>query len=93
MNIIIGIVILLASFLFAMLGLGGGMVYVPALNWAGYDLITVALPLGLLLNGLNTSFALIQFGKKKTSRLERWGIYGWCCTYCFANRSSYFKTC
>jgi len=65
MNIIIGIVILLASFLFAMLGLGGGMVYVPALNWAGYDLITVALPLGLLLNGLNTSFALIQFGRKK----------------------------
>ena len=65
MNIIIGIIILLASFLFAMLGLGGGMVYVPALNWAGYDLITVALPLGLLLNGLNTSFALIQFQKKK----------------------------
>jgi len=65
MNIIIGIIILAASFLFAMLGLGGGMVYVPALNWAGYDLITVALPLGLLLNGLNTSFALIQFGKKK----------------------------
>ncbi len=65
MNIIVGIIILIASFLFAMLGLGGGMVYVPALNWAGYDLITVALPLGLLLNGLNTSLALIQFGKKK----------------------------
>ncbi len=65
MNIIIGIIILAASFLFAMLGLGGGMVYVPALNWAGYDLIKVALPLGLLLNGLNTSFALIQFGRKK----------------------------
>ena len=65
MNIIIGIIILAASFLFAMLGLGGGMVYVPALNWAGYDLITVALPLGLLLNGLNTMLALIQFNKKK----------------------------
>ena len=65
MNIIIGIIILAASFLFAMLGLGGGMVYVPALNWAGYDLVTVALPLGLLLNGLNTSLALIQFNKKK----------------------------
>ena len=65
MNIIIGIIILLASFIFAMLGLGGGMVYVPALNWAGYDFVTVALPLGLLLNGLNTSFALIQFGIKK----------------------------
>ncbi len=65
MNVLIGIIILAASFLFAMLGLGGGMVYVPALNWAGYDFVTVALPLGLLLNGLNTSFALIQFGKKK----------------------------
>ncbi len=65
MNIITGIIILAASFLFAMLGLGGGMVYVPALNWSGYDLIKVALPLGLLLNGLNTSFALIQFGRKK----------------------------
>ncbi len=65
MNIIVGIIILAASFLFAMLGLGGGMVYVPALNWAGYDLVTVALPLGLLLNGLNTSLALIQFGRKK----------------------------
>ena len=65
MNIIIGIIILAASFLFAMLGLGGGMVYVPVLNWAGYDLVTVALPLGLLLNGLNTSLALIQFNKKK----------------------------
>lgn len=65
MNIIIGIIILAASFLFAMLGLGGGMVYVPVLNWAGYDLVTVALPLGLLLNGLNTLLALIQFGRKK----------------------------
>jgi uncharacterized membrane protein YfcA len=65
MNAIIGIIILAASFLFAMLGLGGGMVYVPALNWAGYDFISVALPLGLLLNGLNTAFALIQFGRKK----------------------------
>ena len=65
MNIIIGIIILAVSFLFAMLGLGGGMVYVPVLNWAGYDLVKVALPLGLLLNGLNTSLALIQFGRKK----------------------------
>lgn len=62
---IVGIIIFLASFLFAMLGLGGGMVYVPVLNWAGYDLVQVALPLGLLLNGLNTAFALIQFQKKK----------------------------
>ena len=54
-----------ASFIFAMLGLGGGMVYVPVLNWAGYDLVHVAIPLGLLLNGLNTLLVLIPFARKK----------------------------
>lgn len=62
--------ILAASFLFAMLGLGGGMVYVPLLKWAGYDLKTVAIPLGLLLNGLNTLLALIPFAR---ARLVNWG--------------------
>ena len=65
MNIIIGIIILAASFIFAMLGLGGGMVYVPVINWAGYDMVSVAIPLGLLLNGLNTLFVLIPFARKK----------------------------
>jgi hypothetical protein len=63
------VVILAASFLFAMLGLGGGMVYVPVLNWAGYDLKTVAVPLGLLLNGLNTMLALIPYAR---ARLVDW---------------------
>ncbi|MCX7169060.1 MAG: TSUP family transporter, partial [Proteobacteria bacterium] len=63
-------IILAASFLFAMLGLGGGMVYVPILNWAGYDLKAVAIPLGLLLNGLNTLLALIPFAR---ARLVDWG--------------------
>lgn len=62
---IVAIIIFLASFLFAMLGLGGGMIYVPVLNWAGYDMKEVAIPLGLLLNGLNTLFALIPYSRKK----------------------------
>jgi len=62
-------IILSASFLFAMLGLGGGMVYVPLLKWAGYDLKTVAIPLGLLLNGLNTLLALIPYA---SARLVDW---------------------
>jgi len=57
--------ILLASFLFAMLGLGGGMVYVPVLKWAGFSVKEVAIPLGLLLNGLNTLLALIPFARKR----------------------------
>ena len=62
---ITAIIIFAASFLFAMLGLGGGMVYVPVLKWAGFDVKEVAIPLGLLLNGLNTLLALIPFARKK----------------------------
>ena len=62
---IIAIIILSASFIFAMLGLGGGMVYVPVLNWAGFDMKEVAIPLGLLLNGLNTLLVLIPYSRKK----------------------------
>ena len=62
---IVAIIIFAASFLFAMLGVGGGMVYVPALTWAGFDVKEVAIPLGLLLNGLNTLLALIPFARKK----------------------------
>jgi uncharacterized membrane protein YfcA len=63
--VIVAIIIFAASFLFAMLGLGGGMVYVPVLTWAGFDVKEVAIPLGLLLNGLNTLLALIPFARKK----------------------------
>lgn len=62
---IVFFIIAIASFLFAMLGLGGGMVYVPVLSWAGFDMVTVAIPLGLLLNGLNTLLVLIPFARKK----------------------------
>ncbi len=62
---IVFIIIAVASFIFAMLGLGGGMVYVPVLNWAGFDMVKVAIPLGLLLNGLNTLLVLIPYARKK----------------------------
>jgi len=62
---IVAVIIFAASFLFAMLGLGGGLVYVPVLTWAGFDVKEVAIPLGLLLNGLNTLLALIPFSRKK----------------------------
>ncbi|MHB9054650.1 MAG: sulfite exporter TauE/SafE family protein [Paludibacteraceae bacterium] len=63
--VIVFIIISIVSFIFAMLGLGGGMVYVPVLNWAGFDMKEVAIPLGLLLNGLNTALVLIPFARKK----------------------------
>ncbi|MBT3361700.1 MAG: sulfite exporter TauE/SafE family protein [Rhodospirillales bacterium] len=55
--------ILVVSSIFVILGLGGGILFVPILYWAGYDLQTVAIPLGLLLNGLNTLLALIPYGR------------------------------
>jgi len=62
---IVFLIIAIASFVFAMLGLGGGMVYVPVLHWAGFEMVSVAIPLGLLLNGLNTALVLIPFARKK----------------------------
>ncbi len=59
------VIIWAASFLFAMLGLGGGMVYIPVMKWLGFDFKSVAIPLGLLLNGLNTALAMIQYHKAK----------------------------
>lgn len=41
------------------------MVYVPILKWAGLDYKNVVIPLGLLLNGLNTLLALIPYHKAK----------------------------
>jgi uncharacterized protein len=55
--------ILTISFVFAMLGLGGGMLYVPVLQWLGFPVKTVAIPVGLLLNGLNTFFAFIPYAR------------------------------
>jgi len=63
--IIVAFLIFVISFIFAMLGLGGGMVYVPVLKWAGFPVKDVAIPLGLLLNGLNTLLALIPYSRKK----------------------------
>ncbi len=63
--IIISIIILAASFLFSMLGLGGALIYVPVLKWAGFPVKEVAIPLALFLNGLTTLIALIAYFKNK----------------------------
>ena len=58
-------IILLASGLFSMLGLGGAQVYVPVLKWAGFPVKEVAIPTGLILNGLTTLFALVTYARSK----------------------------
>jgi len=62
---VIFVIISLASFIFVMLGLGGAMVYVPVLKWAGFSMKEVAIPLGLLLNGLTTLLALFPYARNK----------------------------
>jgi uncharacterized membrane protein YfcA len=49
------------SFLFSMLGLGGALIYLPVLTWAGFQVKEVAIPLALLLNGLTTLIALVPY--------------------------------
>ncbi len=59
-----GVVFVLA-FLFSMLGLGGSMLYVPFFHWVGFDFKTVAIPTGLLLNGITAvSAAFVYFRAK-----------------------------
>ena len=56
--------IFVVSILFSMLGLGGGMLYVPIFKWLGFPLKAVAIPLGLLLNGLTTFSAFIRYTRE-----------------------------
>ena len=53
------------AFVFAMIGLGGSQLYVPILFWLGMDFKTQAIPLGMLLNVVNSSSASWTYGRKK----------------------------
>lgn len=55
-----GLVFLIA-FLFSMLGLGGGMLYVPVFKWLDLPFKTIAVPLSLLLNGVTTLSAFMRY--------------------------------
>ncbi len=46
---------------FSILGLGGGLLYIPILFWLGMDLKTEAIPLGMLLNVVNGSTAAVTY--------------------------------
>ncbi|MCD6400544.1 MAG: sulfite exporter TauE/SafE family protein [Anaerolineales bacterium] len=57
--------ILVLSFIFSMLGLGGAMVYNPIMVWFGYDFKEVVVPIGLLLNGLTAASAAWVYYRRK----------------------------
>ena len=63
--IILGLLILLLAFLFSMLGLGGAMLYIPVFTWFGLGLKSVAIPTGLLLNGVTSLSASVYYMRAK----------------------------
>jgi len=52
------------AFVFSMLGMGGSQLYIPILFWMGMDFKTEAVPLGMLLNLVNSGSAAITYGRK-----------------------------
>lgn len=59
-----GSLVFLVALVFSMLGLGGGMLYVPVFKWLELPLKTVAIPLGLLLNGVTTLSAFLRYWRE-----------------------------
>ena len=62
---VVASVILVLAFIFSMLGLGGAMLYVPVFHWFGYDFKSVAIPTGLLLNGIAALSAAVYYLRAK----------------------------
>lgn len=48
-----------------MLGMGGSQLYIPILYWMGLDFKTEAIPLGMLLNVVNSGMAAMTYALKK----------------------------
>lgn len=59
------VIILVLSFVFAMLGLGGAMLYIPVFHGFSFDFKSVAIPTGLLLNGITAFAASVYYLKEK----------------------------
>ena len=53
------------ALVFLMLGMGGSQLYIPILFWLGMDFKAEAIPLGMLLNVVNSSSAAITYSRKK----------------------------
>ena len=64
-------IFLVISLVFSMLGMGGAQLYVPILFWLGMDFKAQAIPLGMLLNVVNSVSAAVIYSRK---RLINWPI-------------------
>jgi len=59
------------ALVFSMLGMGGSQLYIPILYWLGMDFKAEAIPLGMLLNVVNSGSAAITYGRR---RLIAWPV-------------------
>ncbi|MDO9517183.1 MAG: sulfite exporter TauE/SafE family protein [Methanosarcinaceae archaeon] len=59
----IALMVFFIAVIFSMLGLGGGLVYVPLFYWLGIDML-IAIPTALLLNAVTSSSAAITYLRK-----------------------------
>ncbi len=62
--ITIAVMVFFVAAIFSMLGLGGGIVYVPMFYWLGIDML-IAIPTALLLNAVTSSSAAITYLRKR----------------------------
>ncbi|MCL7410551.1 MAG: sulfite exporter TauE/SafE family protein [Methanosarcinaceae archaeon] len=60
----IAVMVFFIAVIFSMLGLGGGLVYVPLFYWLGIDML-IAIPTALLLNAVTSSSAAITYLRKR----------------------------
>lgn len=58
------------SFVFSMLGMGGGQLYIPILYWLGMDFKNQAIPLGLLLNFCTQFSSFITYLRVKLVKFQ-----------------------
>ncbi|MHC1576702.1 MAG: sulfite exporter TauE/SafE family protein [Methanosarcinaceae archaeon] len=61
--LVLGSIVLFSSILFAVMGIGGAIVYVPLFYWLGMDLM-VAIPVALMLNIVTAGSASITYLRK-----------------------------
>lgn len=64
----------LAALLFGMLGVGAAPVFIPTIQSLGYGIVATVFPLAILLNGINSGFAMVPFARAHSVDWRRGGL-------------------
>ncbi len=65
------VIVATITFVFSMLGMGGGQLIIPVLFWLGLDFKTQAIPVGLLCGALSATSAAVTYIRK---RVVNWHV-------------------